>query len=285
MFKPNAKFDYNKRSYYVVLDHIIKSDNIGAIDGSHFISGSHKITDSLEVSFINDYKITDKTNPIGFWQTVLDNHNFDYSVNFKCKFKIGDTDLYLIAFDTNKGITLHADTNLVDIDEFDDVEIDFNSFNNFKIIKTRQQIKQDKSRFWRKIIFMHIIFYALFLSSIFAYYQYKESTLGTINEHLLSLQSETIDLNSKIESMKDNAIVSGVTTSQQHIANLLHIISSVSIQRGEIDLTQSLSVITISLDDVDMIKHLAKSNNIMIKIVRNFSKNTANVSWEVRGNQ
>jgi hypothetical protein len=96
MFKPNAKFDYNKRSYYVVLDHIIKSDNIGAIDGSHFISGSHKITDSLEVSFINDYKITDKTNPIGFWQTVLDNHNFDYSVNFKCKFKIGDTDLYLI---------------------------------------------------------------------------------------------------------------------------------------------------------------------------------------------
>jgi hypothetical protein len=85
--------------------------------------------------------------------------------------------------------------------------------------------------------------------------------------------------------MKDNAIVSGVTTSQQHIANLLHIISSVSIQRGEIDLTQSLSVITISLDDVDMIKHLAKSNNIMIKIVRNFSKNTANVSWEVRGNQ
>jgi hypothetical protein len=34
-----------------------------------------------------------------------------------------------------------------------------------------------------------------------------------------------------------------------------------------------------------MIKHLAKSNNIMIKIVRNFSKNTANVSWEVRGNQ
>ncbi|VVM25729.1 hypothetical protein BSPWISOXPB_7765 [uncultured Gammaproteobacteria bacterium] len=268
-----------------MLDHIIKSDNIGAIDGSHFISGSHKITDSLEVSFINDYKITDKTNPIGFWQTVLDNHNFDYSVNFKCKFKIGDTDLYLIAFDTNKGITLHADTNLVDIDEFDDVEIDFNSFNNFKIIKTRQQIKQDKSRFWRKIIFMHIVFYALFLSSIFAYYQYKESTLGTINEHLLSLQSETIDLNSKIESMKDNAIVSGVTTSQQHIANLLHIISSVSIQRGEIDLTQSLSVITISLDDVDMIKHLAKSNNIMIKIVRNFSKNTANVSWEVRGNQ
>jgi hypothetical protein len=59
----DAKFDYNKRSYYVVLDHIIKSDNIGAIDGSHFISGGHKITDSLKVSFINDYKITDKTNP------------------------------------------------------------------------------------------------------------------------------------------------------------------------------------------------------------------------------
>ncbi len=285
MFKPNAKFDYNKHSYYIVLDHIIASDNIGAIGGNHFISGSHKITDSLEISFINDYKITDKTNPIGFWQTVLNNHNFDYSVNFKYKFKIGDTDLYLIAFDTSKGITLHADTNLVDINEFDDVEIDFNSFNNFKIIKTRQQIKQDKSRFWRKVIFIHIIFYALFLSAIFAYYQYKESTLGAINDRLLSLQSETIDLNSKIENMKDNAIVSGVTTSQQHIANLLHIISSVSIQRGKIDLTQSLSVITISLDDVDMVKHLAKSNNIMIKIVRNFSKNTANVSWELRGSQ
>jgi hypothetical protein len=47
-----------------VLDHIIASDNIGAIGGNHFISGSHKITDSLEVSFINDYKITDKTNPM-----------------------------------------------------------------------------------------------------------------------------------------------------------------------------------------------------------------------------
>jgi hypothetical protein len=44
---------------------------------------------SNAIKFINDYKITDKTNPIGFWQTVLDNHNFDYSVNFKCKFKIG----------------------------------------------------------------------------------------------------------------------------------------------------------------------------------------------------
>jgi hypothetical protein len=86
----------------------------------------------------------------------------------------------------------------------------------------------------------------LFLSAIFAYYQYKESTLGAINDRLLSLQSETIDLNSKIENMKDNAIISGVTTSQQHIANLLHIISSVSIQRGKIDLTQSLSVITFS---------------------------------------
>jgi hypothetical protein len=31
MFKPNAKFDYNKHSYYIVLDHIIASDNIGAI--------------------------------------------------------------------------------------------------------------------------------------------------------------------------------------------------------------------------------------------------------------
>jgi hypothetical protein len=41
---------------------LIASDNIGAIGGNHFISGSHKITDSLEISFINDYKITDKTN-------------------------------------------------------------------------------------------------------------------------------------------------------------------------------------------------------------------------------
>jgi hypothetical protein len=111
--------------------------------------------DSLEVSFINDYKITDKTNPIGFWQTVLNNHNFDYSVNFKYKFKIGDTDLYLIAFDTSKGITLHADTNLVDINEFDDVEIDFNSFNNFKIIKTRQQI--NIVRFCKMLYHIYII--------------------------------------------------------------------------------------------------------------------------------
>jgi hypothetical protein len=35
-------------------------------------------------------------------------------------------------------------------------------------------------------------------------------------------------------------------------------------ERGKIDLTQSLSVITISLNDVDMVKHLAKSNNIYL---------------------
>lgn len=294
MFKPNSKFNGNngnKRSYYVVLDHIISGDNINKIDkidkidGNHFVSGSHKITDTLTVSFINDYKITDKTNPIGFWQTILNNHSFEYSVNFKYKFKIDDTDLlYLISFDTVKGITLHTDTNLVDIYEFDDVDIDFNSFNNFKIIKTRQQIKQDKSRFWRKAILINIIFYALFLSAIFAYYQYKAGTLEVINERLLSLQSEIVDLNLEVESVKANAVVSG-SSAQQHIANLLHIISGVGIQRSEIDLTQSLCVITISLDDVDMLKHLAKVNNIAIKIVRNFSKNTASVSWEVRGNE
>jgi hypothetical protein len=68
------------------------------------------------------------------------------------------------------------------------------------------------------------------------------------------LKSISTSSNSLISTRLVSACrVMGVTTSQQHIANLLHIISSVSIQRGKIDLTQSLSVITISLDDVDML--------------------------------
>ncbi len=282
MFKPNTQFEHNKHSYYVVRDHIVASDNDNnEFDANHFTSGGKKITDSLEVSFINDYKITEKNNPIGFWQTILNNHNFDYSVNFKYKFEI-DEEPYLISFALGKGITLYADINLVDIDGFDDIDIDFDSFNNFEVIKTRQQIKQDKSRFWRNAILLHTVFYVLFIGGIFAYYQYKTSTFSEINKTLLSMQSKVSDLELNIDRVKDNTIASGVT-SQQHINNLLRIMSSVSAQ-SKIDLTQSLALITISLDDLDRVRHLAKSNHIVIKIDRNFSKNTVNVAWEVRGN-
>jgi hypothetical protein len=46
------------------------------------------------------------------------------------------------------------------------------------------------------------------------------------------------------------------------ILTMISIAKFLALQRSEIDLTQSLCVITISLDDVDMLKHLAKVNNI-----------------------
>jgi hypothetical protein len=94
MFKPDFQISHNKQSYYVVLDHIITRDGM-VNDESHFVSKQQQITPNLEISFINDYRAIEQTNPIGFWQTILSNHTFDYSSNFKYKFKIED-ETYLI---------------------------------------------------------------------------------------------------------------------------------------------------------------------------------------------
>ena len=89
MFKPDFQISHNKHHYYVVLDHIITRDGM-VNDESHFVSKQQQITPNLAISFINDYRAIDQTNPIGFWQTILSNHPFDYSRNFKYKFR----DLY-----------------------------------------------------------------------------------------------------------------------------------------------------------------------------------------------
>ncbi|AYQ56824.1 hypothetical protein MS2017_1120 [Bathymodiolus thermophilus thioautotrophic gill symbiont] len=280
MFKPNTQFNNDKHNYYVALDHVIASDNASEVDDIHFIS-EQKTIGNLEISFINDYKITEQANPIGFWQTILNNYKFNYSSNFKYKFTI-DTELYLISFDTSKGITLHADANLVRLDEFNDIEVNPNNFNIFKVIKTKRQAKQENSLFWRNTILQHVVFYVLFLSGIFAYYQYKANTFSEINKSLFPLKVTAMNLNEEINNIKGSVIVLEATIQQAHIENLLYIVESVNIKNSTIDLTQSSAVITVSLSDLDMVKHLAKTNNIALTINRNFIDDTADVSWKVK---
>jgi hypothetical protein len=198
MFKPNSKVSYNKRNYYVVLDHIIVNDEL-VDDESQFVSSKQKITDDLEISFINHYNIIEQNNPVGFWQSVLSNHSFDYSNNFKCQIKIDDSESHFISFDVNKGIKIHTDANLIDLNQFNLIQIDFDGFTNFEIIKTQQQIKQDKNQLYRNLLLKHLPVYAVIFGSIFAYYQYEKNIFVQRNERLLSLKAEAFDLQSNIE--------------------------------------------------------------------------------------
>jgi hypothetical protein len=299
MFKPDFQISHNKQTYYVVLDHIIARDGM-VNDESHFVSKKQQITSSsnanassnansnasLEISFINDYRAIDQTNPIGFWQTILSNHTFDYSSNFKYKFKIED-ETYLISFDVSKGILIHVDTSLVDVDTFDDIEIDFDGFTHFEIIKTEQQKTQDKRHLYQRIILKHLMFYGVLLGGLFIYYQYQNSHFVQMNEQLLTLKAKSLDLHLDIDHVNNSTITTDTNIQQAHVRHLLHVLAGgINIQKSEIDLTQSLALIVIDLDNLDRLKHLAKANNMaLISINRNFVKNTAAVSWQIRGKQ
>lgn len=282
MFKPNAQTSHNKHRYDVVLDHIITHDGM-VNDESHFISKQQQITPNLQISFINDYRAIDKTNPVGFWQTILSNHPFDYSHNFKHKFKI-ESELYLIQYDLSKGILIHLDASLVDVDTFDDIKIDFEGFTHFEIIKTAQQKTQDKRQLYQRITLKHFLFYGVLLGGLFLYYQYQRSGFTQMNEQLLSLKADALDLNLGIDTLNNNTITTDTNIQQAHVKHLLRVLATgINIQKSEIDLTKSLALIVIDLNDLNSFKHLAKTNNVaLISINRDFVKNTAAVSWQVR---
>lgn len=188
MFKPDFQMSHNKQTYYVVLDHIIAHDSM-VNDESHFVSKQQQITPNLTLSFINDYRAIEQANPIGFWQTILSNHPFDYSNNFKYKFKI-EAELYLIQYDVSKGVLIQVDASLVDVDTFDDINIDFDGFTHFEIIKTEQQKRQDKRHLYQRIILKHLMFYGFLIGGLFIYYQYQRSGFVQMNEQLLNLGAE-----------------------------------------------------------------------------------------------
>lgn len=285
MFKPDSQISHNQQTYDVVLDHIIAHDSM-VNDESHFVSKQQQITPNLTMSFINDYRAIEQTNPIGFWQTILSNHTFDYLSNFKYKFKIED-ETYLISFDISKGILIHVDASLVDVDTFDDINIDFDGFTHFEIIKTEQQKTQDKRHLYQRIILKHLMFYGFLLGSLFVYYQYQRSGFVQMNEQLLSLGAETLDLSVDIDNVNNNTITTNTNLQQAHVKHLLRVLAAgINIQKSEIDLTKSLALIVIDLDNLDRLKHLAKANNIVLSSIdRNFVKNTVAVSWQVRGKQ
>lgn len=294
MFKSGTQFSNNGNNYHIVHDHIVVLDGEKrAIDENHFIYSRQKIASGLEIGFLSDYKVVEYTNPIGFWQTILNNYDFDYSGNFKYQFNLGsNTELYLISFDTNKGITLHADINLVNLDDFESIEVDPNRFNKFDIIKTKQQIKQDKVNFWRGLIIKHIVLYVVIAVSIFSYYQYQRSVFSEERKYSDSLAQRMYSLDDKIEGIQENVIALETHNQWSHIVNLLNILDGgIVIQESNLDLTKSFATITIDFADLEMMKHIAQSaqsaqsNNIALKIERNFSKNTAKVTWENRGNQ
>jgi hypothetical protein len=289
MFKPDFQISHNKQTYYVVLDHIIARDGM-VNDESHFVSKKQQITSNtnanLDISFINDYRAIDQTNPIGFWQTILSNHTFNYSSNFKYKFKIED-ETYLISFNVSKGILIHVNASLVDVDTFDDINIDFDGFTHFEVIKTEQQKTQDKRHLYQRVILKHLMFYGFLIGSLFIYYQYQRSGFVQMNEQLLNLGAETLDLNTGIDQVNNSTITTDTNIQQAHVKHLLRVLAAgINIQKSEIDLTQSLALIVIDLADLDMIKHLAKVNNIALSSInRNFVKNTVAVSWQIRSKQ
>ena len=285
MFKPDFQMSHNKQTYYVVLDHIITYDGM-VNDESHFVSKQQQITPNLAISFINDYRAIEQTNPIGFWQTILSNHTFDYASNFKYKFKI-ESELYLISFEISKGILIHVDASLVDVDTFDDLNIDFDGFTQFEVIKTEQQKTQDKRHLYQRLILKHLMFYGFLIGGLLIYYQYQRSGFVQMNEELLSLGAETLDLNMSIDNVNNSTITTDTSIQQAHVKHLLRVLAAgINIQKSEIDLTQSVALIVIDLDNLDRLKHLAKVNNIALSSInRNFVKNTAAVSWQIRGKQ
>lgn len=285
MFKPNSQINHNNTNYYVVLDHIIAGASM-VNDESHFIAKQQQITPRLEISFINDYRAINHINPVGFWQTILSNHPFDYTDNFKYKFSIG-SEMYLISFDVNKGVLIHVDSSLVDIDSFADIEIDFDGFTDFEIIQTQKQKAQDNRAWYQRLILKHVIFYGLLVSSIFSYYQLQKSDFVQTKQQLLTLQTKSFDLRTSIDNLNNRIITTNTSTQQAHVKNLLYVLASgINIQKTEIDLTQPLAVMVINLDDLDMLKHLAKANNITLSIINtDFVNNTSEVAWKVRSRQ
>lgn len=288
MFKPNAQINHNNTHYDVVLDHIITINdgmNNRVNDESHFVSSKAPITPNLEIGFINDYRAVEQTNPIGFWQTILANHTFDYSENFHHKFSI-ESEVYLISFDFEKGIVLPIDGSLVDVDSFDDIVINFEGFTHFEIIKTEQQKQQDTRHLYQTLVLKHLVFYTLLVGFVFVYYQSQKTDFVVMSQQLLSIGADSLDLAASIDKISSNTITTDTHIQQAHIKHLRHVLASgINIQKSNIDLTKPFARIVIDLRDLDMLKHIAKANNTAISTNKDFVKDTAEVSWRLGSDQ
>ena len=129
------------------------------------------------------------------------------------------------------------------------------------MIKTEQQKIQDKRHLYQRIILKHLMFYGFLLGGLFIYYQYQKSGFVQMNEQLLNLGAETLDLNLDIDNVNNATITTDACIQQAHVKHLLPILAAgINIQKSEIDLTKSLALIVIDLNDLDMLKHLAKGH-------------------------
>lgn len=278
MFVIQKTVSINGRKCFVVRDHVVAADT-GAIDGDMFVSGRQQITPNLKILFVNNNNVTNADNPIGFWQTILANHNFDYSNNFKLSFKISGDSFY-ISFDLADGITLHNSTSLVDESEFSLVDIDFDNFNKFEIIQTQAQKIKENKRFTKKTLFAYSLVYSLIGASILFYSIYQNNITRQLKDELLLIKEKKSTLIQSINEKNLQMIDFNITLSQRHIEWLTLLQQYVNNIKGKIKLDKGTVDVEIKFVDMDVVRQLAKQHNIDVRIEPDFMNQTAQLSWQ-----
>ena len=279
MFAPGENIKASKRDYTVALDFLSSADKV--VDTDSFVSSS-TVINQKKYYFINSFASTQLNNPIGFWQTILLNDIFDLSKTFRFKFIINN-EVFLISSDPEMGLIIYNNINLVDIDDFEEVEIDFNNLNQFTIIKTKQQAKESRKRANKKIIIKHLFVYLFFIILSTVYYFYEKSNFDKKQKILNDIKSEVLGLRAQINN-KHSKLAAIRTKSQSAQINTLARLEAYSlIVDAQVDLTSPVAEITVDIANADLAKSiLLKSGVINLKTNQIFSKNIATINYKIK---
>jgi len=278
MFAPGENLKIKKRNYLIALDFLSPIDKV---DVNSFVSGSI-VVNQKKYYFINLFATTELDNPIGFWQTILINNAFDFSKSFKFKFSANE-EVFLISNELKNGLTIHNNVDLVNINEFKEVEVDFDIFNQFTIVKNKQQVKAEKRRINKIIAIKHLIVYVSFAIFLTSYFFYEKSNFDKQQKILNVIKSEITKYRAKINAKHSKLARIKTKPQDAQIEILAELGVHSLIVNSEIDLTSAVAEITVTLNNVDLAKNiLLNLGAFNIKVKQNFAKKIATIGYQVK---
>ena len=287
--------DLNLNSKYkTTIDNVVL--NKFEVNSSQFIFDELKIRDkvfyfTIDTNYyLKNKKLSKKKLLIGLWHSIFANEPklFDFSRGFRYKIEL-NSKFYIISYLSGileTSVSDEDDPFQVDIDDCQEIVINPKKYKVFHPIRTKEEHKQEQAT-RKKILITKYLSSWVVVTVIFGYFIYVsyEDEFKAISHSVEAANNTKNKFNLKLKKLKTEVVKEKGKESKegkvylQHMVYISKFINNNVVMTGELDNQLDFSFDTTT--KVEMVRYVAKKENIPIKLQYDFISKVSKVSWRV----
>jgi len=284
--------DLNLNSKYkTTIDSVVL--NKFEVNSSQFIFDELKIRDkvfyfTIDTNYyLKNKKLSKKKLLIGFWHSIFANEPklFDFSRGFRYKVEL-NSKFYIISYLSGileTSVNDDDDPFQVDIDDYQEIVISPKKYKVFHPIRTKEEHKQEEIT-RKKILITKYLSSWVVVTVIFGYFIYVsyEDEFKAMSYSVEAAKNTKNKLNLKLKKLKTEVVKEKGKEGKVYLQHMVYIskfINNNVVMTGELDNQLDFSFDTTT--KVEMVRYVAKKENIPIKLQYDFISKVSKVSWRV----